>query len=171
MQDKKELRKKAKGIRIKLDIKKISETIVQNIQDLDIYQKAVNVMIFYPIGHEVNLLGLLKDKKNFYLPKVQGRELLVCPYKVGDELAISEFKTEEPLSNPVDPNILDMIFVPALMVDKNLHRLGYGGGFYDIFLSKNCPSATKIVAIPNVLVADKIPSESFDAKIDMVITE
>lgn len=171
MQDKKELRKKAKKIRMSLDIEKISEAIVQNIQNLKIYQKAVNVMIFYPIGHEVSLLGLLKDKKNFYLPKVQGRDLLVCPYQAGDELTISEFKTEEPLSEPVDPNILDLIFVPALMVDNNLHRLGYGGGFYDIFLSKNCSDATKIVAIPSDLVVDKIPSESFDAKIDVVITE
>lgn len=176
MLNKKELRKKAKEIRFSLDIEKISEGIVKNIQNLETYKKANNVMIFYPLKHEVNLLGLLNDRKpegikKFYLPKVQGENLLVCPYKIGDELTISEFKTEEPISAPVDSNILDIIFVPALMVDKHLHRLGYGGGFYDKFLSKNAISATKIVAIPSALVIEKLPSENFDAKIDIAVTE
>jgi len=171
MFDKKELRKKAKAIRISLDIKTISEKIVENISELDVYKQAKNVMIFYPIGHEVNLLGLMNDNKNFYLPKVDGEKLLVCPYKSGDELTISKFKTEEPITTPINPDILDLIFVPALMVDKHNHRLGYGGGFYDKFLCKNAQTATKIVAIPSALKIDKLPSESFDAKVDIVITE
>lgn len=167
-----ELRKKAKQIRSSLDIEKISEKIVDNILGLDLYQKAKNIMIFYPIGHEINLLRLLKDKsKNFYLPKVYGEELLVCPYKLRDELTLSAFKTQEPITEPVDSNILDIVFVPALMVDKNKHRLGYGGGFYDRFLSKNAINASKIVAIPSELIINELPSESFDAKIDVTICE
>lgn len=167
-----ELRQKAKKIRVSLDIKKISEKIVVNIQNLEIYQKACHIMIFYPIGHEVNLLGLLKySNKKFYLPKVQGKELIVCPYKTGDELNISKFKTQEPTSKPVNSNILDIVFVPALMVDKNLHRLGYGGGFYDRFFAKNALNATKIVAIPSALMIDELPSESFDAQINVIICE
>ena len=172
MIEKKELRKKAKAIRSSLDIKTISEKIVENIFNLSSYKDANHVMIFYPIGHEVNLLGLLKDdNKNFYLPRVQGERLRVCPYKSGDELTISKFKTEEPTTGPINPDILDIIFVPALMVDKHNHRLGYGGGFYDKFLSKNAQNAIKIVAIPSALLVDKLPSESFDAKIDITICE
>jgi len=172
MFEKKELRKKAKAIRSSLDIKSISDKIVKNILELSAYKNAKHVMIFYPLGHEVNLLGLLKSEaKQFYLPKVEGEKLLVCPYKSGDELTISAFKTEEPVSEAVNPEILDLIFVPALMVDKHLHRLGYGGGFYDKFLCKNALKSTKIVAIPSELVIDELPSESFDAKIDIVITE
>jgi len=171
MQDKKELRKKAKEIRHSLDMENISEKIVENILKLDIYKTAQHIMIFYPLKHEVNLLKLLEDGKNFYLPRVEGEKLLVCPYNKDDELTISKFKTKEPITAPVDANTLDIVFVPALMADKKLHRLGYGGGFYDKFLSKNALNSTKIVAIPNALIVEKLPSEHFDAKIDIIICE
>lgn len=175
MQDKKELRKKAKKIRNSLDVQQISEKIVENVLNLEIYKKSKHIMIFYPLSHEVNLLKLTQDdSKQFYLPKVKGEDLLICPYKHGDELTISKFKTKEPTTNPVDYSLLDIIFVPAMMADKNLHRLGYGGGFYDKFFAKNLNKSTnakKIVAIANALVVEELPSESFDAKIDMVVTE
>lgn len=171
MQEKEELRIKAKMIRNSLDITTISECIVKNLLNLKVYQNAQNVMIFYPLKHEINLLQLLENKKNFYLPKVKGERLLVCPYKNWDELVVSEFKTKEPTTEAVNPDILDIVFVPALMVDKNFNRLGYGGGFYDRFLSKNALNATKIVAIASELIIGNLPSESFDIKTDIVVTE
>lgn len=170
---KNDLRKHAKKIRMSLDIKTISEKIIENILGLDIYKKAQHVMIFYPIGHEIDLRALLSDKtKTFYLPKVDGENLLVCPYKTDDELKISSFKTEEPTSKPIDDtSILDVIFIPALMVDKNLNRLGYGGGFYDRFLSIQSKKTIKIVAIPSALIVEQIPSDDFDEKIDIQICE
>lgn len=171
MQTKSELRKKAKEIRHSLDMKIISEKIVENIKNNEIYKKSQHIMIFYPLIHEVDLLGLLEDDKNFYLPKVDGENMLVCPYKKCDELTISEFKTKEPTTKPISPEILDLVFVPALMVDKDNHRLGYGGGFYDKFLSKHALNSKKIVAIPSALIVKKLPSESFDAKIDVTINE
>lgn len=167
-----ELRKQAKEIRKSLKLKEISVKITENIMNFDVYKSAKNIMIFYPLKHEVNLLSLLKDKsKNFYLPKVEGENLLVCPYKAGEKLIHSAFRTEEPLTNPVDSEILDIVFVPALMADRNMDRLGYGGGFYDKFLSKNCKNAVKIIAIPSQLIADEIPSESYDEKVDFIVSE
>lgn len=171
MLNKKELRNKARGIRKSLDMIAISYKIVENIRNLDEYKNANNIMIFYPLEHEVNLLQLMNDRKNIYLPKVDGENLLVCPYNEGDELSVSSFRTKEPVSNSVSAEILDLVFVPALMVDKHLHRLGYGGGFYDRFLSNHASHALKIVAIPDVLKVDELPSESFDARIDIVVTE
>ena len=59
--------------------------------------------------------------------------------------------------------------VPALAVDNEGNRLGYGGGFYDRFL-KDIKSP-KIVPISKSLVFDNIPTEDFDIKIDMIITD
>lgn len=171
MIEKDELRKTAKEIRNSLEIKKISEGIVKNILASKVYQNAKNIMIFYPIKHEVNLLSLLNYNKNFYLPKVDGENLLVCPYNVGDELTVSAFKTKEPKTEPVSADILDIIFVPALMVDKNFNRLGYGGGFYDKFLSKYALNAIKVVPISSTLVCENLPSEEFDEKIDVIVSE
>lgn len=166
-----ELREKAKQIRSLLEMDQISEKIVENLRSAEIYDVAQNIMIFYPLEHEINLLPLLEDNKKIYLPKVQGDELVVCPYKPGDELVDSKFKTKEPVSEPVSPDILDMMFIPALMVDKNFNRLGYGCGFYDRFLLKNELKAIKIVPIPSLLIVDNLPSDEFDAQFDIILDE
>ena len=168
-----DLRKTARKIRNSLDMKKISEKIVENIFEFEAYQKATHIMFFYPLENEVNLLKLLEDKtKSFYLPKVDGDNLLVCPYKIGDELAVSKFKTREPVSKLIaNLDILDIIFVPALMADKTKNRLGYGGGFYDRFLSKQNTKVAKIVAIPSALIIDELPLDYFDEIVDVIISE
>ncbi len=168
MDSKSDLRIYAKNLRKTLDIKNISSEIVSNIRRLNDYKKAENVMIFYPMKYEINLLELLNDNKRFYIPKVLNQSLLVCPYD--NNLTISEFGVMEPNTKPVNPNILDLIFVPALMVDNEGYRLGYGGGFYDRFLEKY-PHIKTIVPIAKELIIDKIPKEKFDIKISHIITQ
>ena len=73
-------------------------------------------------------------------------------------------------ANPINPEILDVIIVPALAADKNNNRLGYGKGFYDRFISKYSKIHT-ITAIPKELLFDKLPVNNFDMKIDTVITD
>lgn len=169
-----ELRKKAKKIRSTLDMVQISAKIVASLRTVEIYQDSQDVMLFYPLDYEIDLLPLLRDEeggKNFYLPRVEGDELVVCPYKFGDELIESTFKTKEPTSKPINPEILDLILVPALMVDNDFYRLGYGCGFYDRFLSKNAHKAVKIVPIPSALIIDKLPSNEFDVQFDIMVDE
>lgn len=170
MDSKIDLRIKAKSIRKTLDILKISSLAVSKIRDINVYKSAKNVLIFYPMRYEIDLLPLLDDDKNFYLPKVSGEKLFICPFKKGDKLEKSTcFNVNEPCTDPEDADILDLAVVPALMVDKNGFRLGYGGGFYDRFLSDN-PLIKTITPIPKELFVEKLPSESFDKKIDYIIT-
>lgn len=171
MQSKDELRKKAKEIRSSLDIKEISEKIIENIRNSDVYQHATNVMLFYPLEHEINLLPLMNDNKNFYLPRVEGEMLVVCPYKKGDKLVKSKFSTQEPVSSPIPADFLNIVFVPALMADKGFHRLGYGKGFYDRFLSKRALQAIRIVPIANALLVDSLPFDEFDELVDAIVDE
>ena len=169
MDNKTTLRIKAKEIRRSINIADMSDILVKKIRLQQYYKNAKNVLIFYPKRYEVNLLALLDDEKNFYLPKVRGEELDICPFKKDDALEISKFNVNEPCSNPVNPSCLDLVIVPALAVDKNNYRLGYGGGFYDRFLAKY-PGLTTVVAIAKELVFDKIPVQNFDVKFDFLIT-
>lgn len=172
MTNKNELREKAKAIRKLLDMESISKKVVSTLRETEIYEVAKNILIFYPLQDEINLLPLLKDSdKNFYLPKVSGDDLLVCPYKEGDKLALSSFNTQEPLTQPVDPNVLDMIFVPALIADRQFHRIGYGRGYYDRFLNKHALQAIRIVPVPSALVVDELPSDENDAQFDVILDE
>lgn len=166
MDNKTDLRVTAKSIRKTLDIARLSDNAVNQIRQIKLYQNAQNVLIFHPMQYEISVLGLLKDTKNFYLPKVCGNELLVCPYS--DKLEKSEFNVCEPCSNPVNADIIELAIVPALMADKDGYRLGYGGGFYDRFLSAN-PHIKTIVPIAKELYVEKLPRDEFDVKIDYAV--
>ena len=170
MDNKFELRKNAKFIRKNLDIDFISEQIVSKIKIVENVKKSQNIMLFYPLKYEINLLELLNiEDKNFYLPRINDLNIECCPYKKGDILKESVFKTKEPTTECVNPKILDLIFVPALIVDKNNFRLGYGKGYYDRFLEKT--NALTVVPIAKELIVECLPIEEHDKKIDFIITQ
>ena len=51
-----------------------------------------------------------------------------------DPLTINKYGIPEPISNTL--RYPDVILVPLLAFDKNLNRVGYGGGFYDRYIQK-----------------------------------
>ena len=165
--NKKELREWAKNERAKLDIEKISTELVLKLKETDEYKTAKNIMIFYPLKNEVNLLSLLKDNKTFYLPRIKGEQLECCKYSIGDELCESCFHTLEPVCRACNKTDLDMVVVPALAVDKNGYRLGYGGGFYDRFLADY--KGIKVVCVPKNLIVETVYHENYDVKMDVLV--
>lgn len=169
MFNKDNLRQKAKKIRNKLDMKCISSRIVSNIRKLEVYKNSKHVMLFYPLENEVDLLELLNDDKQFYLPRVKGENLEVCPYKLGDKLLKSNFKVLEPINEAVDKNMLDLVFVPALCVDNKCNRLGYGKGFYDRFLDDF--EGVSIIPISQSLIFSDICADRHDVCCTGVVTE
>lgn len=169
MEDKTTLRLKAKSVRKLLGIPKVSEQLIELLKSDIFYKTAKNVMIFYPTKFEVNLLSLLEDDKNFYLPRVCGTDLEVCSYKKSDDLEKSFFNILEPKTKAVNPAVLDLVIVPALMADKNGYRLGYGGGFYDRFLTINGNKFKTIVLIPKELFVENLPVDDFDIPVDKVL--
>ena len=164
---KEELRKEIKAKRKLLNID--CQMLVEKLTKTQEYKLAKNIMIFYPLKDEVDLLSLLKDKaKKFYLPKIDGENLLCCPYGEGDELCVSCFKTFEPVTEACDKNIVDLVIVPALCCDKNNYRLGYGGGFYDRFLKDF--RGKKVVCLPEELIVETVYPEAHDVPVDLIIT-
>ena len=163
MDNKTDLRIKAKIIRKELDIKNISQKLCSKLRKEEYYINSKNVMLYYPLKNEVDLLDLLNDNKNFYFPKVFEDRLLVCPYS--GEFKQSKLKIMEPCTEPVEPNILDLIIVPALMLDFKNYRLGYGGGFYDRFLAQNS-NITTVSLIPVELFTESLPHYEFDIAVN-----
>ncbi len=158
-------------LRKTLDKNVASRNIVSKINGLNFYSDAKNVLIYYPLKYEIDLLDLTLNKsKNFYLPRVEGNEIVICPFS--SDLKKSEFGVLEPLSSPVDNiSLIDVAFIPAIAADKNLNRIGYGKGFYDRLLVKKEFGAKKIIVIYKELMVDFICSDEFDAKADMIITD
>ena len=183
IEDKQLLRKWAKKERSNLDMKVLSEELVEKLIQTEEYKLAKNIMIFYPLKDEVNLLSLLDDStKTFYLPKIDGEDLLCCEFNKNTELCESCFHTMEPTIPSFQPSPnnreqkafpLDLVIVPALAADKNNYRLGYGKGFYDRFLRVNKSNNfffKTIVCIPKELIVETIFPNEYDYPVDLIIT-
>ena len=88
-----------------------------------------------------------------------------------DPLIINEYGIPEPISNKlVYP---DIIIVPLVAFDKNLNRIGYGGGFYDRYIKK-IKKDKKIVLIGlaySFQKVKKILTNNYDMKLDYIVTE
>ena len=88
-----------------------------------------------------------------------------------DPLLINKYGIPEPKgTNRVYPDIL---FVPLVAFDKELNRLGYGGGFYDRYIQK-ISRIKKIVKVGLAFSFQKlktIPINKHDKRLDIIITE
>ena len=70
----------------------------------------------------------------------------------------------------IESNKIDVVFIPLLAFDQTGHRVGYGKGFYDLFL-KNCKPETLKIGL-SFFSAEKEISDVFesDVKLDYCVT-
>ena len=69
--------------------------------------------------------------------------------------------------------ILEIIILPVLAWDANGGRLGYGGGFYDRYITK-IEEIKKIIKVGlafSYQSVKKVPIDQYDKKLDFIITE
>ncbi len=154
-------------------ISEISDIICKKLARCIFFKSAKNILIYYPKDSELNTLQLLKEQdKKFYLPRCYENNLLICKYKMGDELLLNKYKIYEPVCEPIsDLGILDIVVTPALCADKNFHRIGYGAGYYDRLFSNKNIKAKKVIIIPDKMLLEKIHCDTYDKKCDIIITE
>ena len=95
------------------------------------YKNIGYIAIYWPLKNEVDIRSL-KKKFTLALPRCEGnKELLFYPW---DEKPLTKDFEGIPSPNnssPLSYLQISMILVPCLSVDKNLTRLGYGGGYFD----------------------------------------
>ena len=92
-------------------------------------------------------------------------------WSVGDPLKINKYGIPETISKKkIYPGIL---LVPLVAFDRKLNRLGYGGGYYDRYISKfkNDKMIIKIGIGFSIQKVKSIPINGFDKKMDYIITE
>ena len=192
--DKKEIRSKYKKMRDELfnspDHAKICKDISDNITGSRIFKNSDILLVFLSFGSEFDTSYLIKsalllDKKVF-IPKVKGTDMIFYPYDEKAGFTVSSYGILEPKESQNDLisyikagkrklNILNI--APALCADKDFYRLGYGGGFYDRFLSDlinmDLPdiSITSLVPIYSGFITEKLPHDDNDIKAEMIVTE
>lgn len=169
---KKLLRKKAKLIRNSLDSANVSVAVLDKISNWDIFTKSCNIMLYYPIKNEINLLGILKNEnKNFFFPKItQNDEICIVKYTNLSSFEEGKYNIKEPCCDiEAECRDIDLIFIPALMADSWGYRLGYGKGYYDKFLPKLPARTLKAIPVYEELFCEELPICPHDVKADYVI--
>ena len=173
---KSKLRKKILKIREKNNKKNIQidfNQIIKILKKEKITQKTIGG--YYPINFEIDSLELMKkfEKNKFIisLPIIKKNfEMDFYKWSFSDPLKINKYGIPEPVTkNIVYPDIL---LVPLVAFDKNLNRLGYGGGYYDRLIAK-LSQKKKIIKIGlalSVQKINKVPINIHDQKLDYILT-
>ena len=175
---KSKLRKKILKIRkisnknnIKLNFNKIFKLIKKKK-----FNKKSIIGGYFPINFEVDDLDILREfsKKKYLvsLPVIKKNfKMDFYKWNIKDPLKVNRYGIPEPITTSlIYP---DVILVPMVAFDKNLNRLGYGGGYYDRLIDR-LSKKKKILIIGLALTVQKIknvPTTKYDKKLDYIVTE
>ena len=178
--DKKVLRKRLIEKRKSLDKnakshwdKIISDTICNS----DQFKSAKQVLIFSSTDDEFDTKHIVKcckaQAKDVFYPLCLDRDGNMEFFKVShaDDLVLGMYNIFEP--KPTCEKYVqkenDLVIVPCLSADRQKNRIGYGKGYYDRFLKDF--NGVSVSPCYNILLEDEIPTDKYDIKINIVVTD
>lgn len=162
----------------------IDAAIAQRVFELSEFRDAQLVATYLSFGAEVETRGIIErawqEGKTVALPRCVPASRSMRWYTIDslDGLERHAFGMQEPAEDPareVDLAVYKgaLAIVPALAVDIQGYRLGYGGGYYDAFLAEF--SGVSVGLCREVQVVEDLAAlgarERYDIPVDLVITE
>lgn len=145
-QTKAEVRARALALRDGIPTKermRLSEKIVKNLTDHVCYREAQALLAYVSFRSEVDTVSLIEralaDGKAVFAPRVAGREMDFFRITGLCDLAEGYHGILEPRNHITEvytPSAEKALMcMPGAAFDRTHHRIGYGGGFYDRYLS------------------------------------
>lgn len=152
---KRALRKKYKDLRHELSFTEIDDSslaIANKLLTLNIWGKSFyHIFLTIREHKEINtdfVLNILAGKdKHIVISKSNFKTINLDNYLLTDSTIIktNDLNIPEPVNGiEIENSKINVVFVPLLCFDKKGHRVGYGKGFYDNFLSDCMPETIKI---------------------------
>ena len=160
-----------------------SKQIAASLLTLPEIQQASTLFVYVNFRSEVETLPLirkfLEDNKQVTVPVTMVAEKKLLAVRItnpNQDLQPGYCGIPEPAprlwkTNSTNPASIDAVIVPGSVFDKRGGRLGYGGGYYDRFLSLNAPRAIRIALAYELQLVDRIYLEPHDQPMDRIITE
>lgn len=185
MTDPKQLRKNILAARNSMTAKEIaakSIAIGERLLSLPEIQESENIFLYVSFRSEVETTTLLKKLldmgKAVSVPITYVKERRLDAIRISNPAKdlvpgycdIPEPRKEILVSNYVAPETIDAIILPGSVFDTRCGRFGYGGGFYDRFVSA-IPAAWRIGLAFDLQIVERAPLQDHDELLDMVITE
>ena len=149
-----------------------SAAVWQHLEQNEAFINATDILAYWSMDDEVQTPQFI-DKwtaagKRFYLPSIQGDDLIVKRYegalKPGEQFGIPEPDGEQ----VSDLSPITLILVPGRAFDAQGNRMGRGRGFYDRLLPQ-LPHALKAGVCFDCQKLPSVPTDENDIKMDFVI--
>lgn len=154
-----------------------SAQIVSRLLELPEVETAKTIAVFWPMEarHEVDVRALddalqARGAHVFY-PAIdpETRVMTFRRRMAGEVLEERGMGFQEPGTDAEEAGALDVIVVPALAVDTQGYRLGYGAGFYDQALTGT--KAFCVCVVYDFQLVVDVPREAHDVATACVVTE
>jgi 5-formyltetrahydrofolate cyclo-ligase len=138
------------------------------------------VLLTLPFGSEWDTQSLLRAAlaraKTVALPRVNRatRMLDVCAITRLEHDAAPGYRgIPEPGMHCalLDVATIDWVLVPGVAFDRDGHRIGYGGGYYDRLLPLLRADTRRIAGAFELQLVDRVPAAPHDVTVDAVVTE
>lgn len=197
---KKELRRMMLGLRKGISfeaLRALSRLAQKNLMRQEVWKQAKSVALYKPVRNEVDTEFLLDTAglqcKTVYLPRIRPGEKGMMDFVLcrgPQEIVEGAFGIPEPdsclpacvFSEPEnclaeDNRILapppDIFIVPGVAFDRAGQRLGFGGGYYDRFLSSALLQRHSyfIGLAYNFQVVEALPAEEWDQPVNALCTD
>lgn len=150
--------------------------ILQQLQSTALYLEADTIFCYAGTDREIDTMPMICDAlergKRVGVPRCTAPGVMeVCQIMGAEDLAPGFYGIREPGRHcPVlMPNSLDLAVIPCLSCTSKGVRLGYGGGYYDRYLTGF--QGWKIALCRGRMLCETIPKEPHDLLMDMIITE
>jgi len=174
--DKKFLRqqiKEKKKAMTEAEIESTSNVLAEKFYASAQYQNADTIYGYLPYNQEVRTVPILQralsDGKRVAVPKVYGEEMRFIYLTDLSQVEKGYCGIPEPVADgPVADDRTALVLMPGLAFDPAGHRIGYGGGFYDKFLSSE-PEHPTVALCYGFQVFPRLETEEFDIPVDCVL--
>lgn len=154
------------------DIVNKSKILCSRFLTTDAYQKAQTIYGYLSYNQEVRTMPILeqalRDGKKVALPKCYGPEMRFIYVEDLTRIRKSSCGVPEPLDDvPIADDETALVLMPGMAFDQSGHRMGYGGGYYDRFLSAQ-PHHPTIALCYDFQVVEQLPTDAFDIPVDQL---
>ena len=175
-EEKKALRAKIRTLKRAMtpeEIEERSAKLVEKFLASDAYKNARTIYGYMPYNQEVRttkaLEQALKDGKILALPKVCGDRMDFIVVTDLSQVEEGYCGIPEPIHDgPLATDETALVLMPGLAFDREGHRMGYGGGFYDKFLESE-PNHPTLALCYEFQMMPHLDVEAHDIPVDEVI--
>lgn len=161
-----------------------SEEIVKNLTDHTCYREAQALLSYVSFRSEVDTLSLIErafaDGKAVFVPRVAGKEMDFYKINALSDLEEGYHGILEPKSSvteryPIPFAGKALMCMPGAAFDRAHHRIGYGSGYYDRYLSGLSGQAKAMICTAALAydcqILQEIPWDNHDIRPSRIFTE